>query len=318
MKIVVLDGEIANPGDLSWQALAAFGELKVHNTTEIGTQAQRIGDAEIVITNKVPLKQREFEACKNLRYVGLLSTGYNIIDLQAAKQHGVVVSNVPNYSTMGVAQHTMALLLEITNHVGTHSTAVRGGHWQQSGRWSFWNHPLQELCGKTFGAVGFGNIGYATARIAQALGMRVVCAGSRPTEKGKEIAEYVSLDELLAQSDVVSLHCPLLPQTRELINKNTISKMKKGAILLNTARGGLVVEQDLADALNQGYLTAAGLDVTAIEPAPPSSPLLSAKNCYITPHIAWVATETRQRLLDYVAENLQAFLQGAPINVVNP
>lgn len=318
MRIVVLDGEIANPGDLSWDGLAELGELTVYENTTAGQMAERIGNAEAVILNKVPLGLAVMELCPHLRYIGLLSTGYNIVDIEAARQRGIPVCNVPGYSTAGVAQSAIALLLEICNQVGHHSAEVHAGKWAATKDWSFWSKNLIELQGKTMGIIGFGNTGRATGKIAAALGMRVLAAGSRPTPEGAAIAEYVELPRLLAQSDVVSLHCPLLPATKRMINKETIGKMKEGAILLNTARGQLLNDDDVAAALHSGKLYAAGLDVVSHEPIPDDSPLLVAPNCFITPHIAWAARETRKRLLEVVAQNLKAFVSGAPQNVVNP
>ncbi|MDL2324209.1 D-2-hydroxyacid dehydrogenase [Ruminococcaceae bacterium OttesenSCG-928-A16] len=317
MDIVVLDGGIANPGDLSWAEFEKFGNLTVYEDSNRHNAAARIGAAQVVILNKVPITRETMQACPGLKYIGLLSTGYNIIDIQAAKELGIIVCNVPGYSTDAVAQHTIALLLEICNQVGHHSAEVFDGQWSETEGWSFWNTPLIELSGKTLGVIGFGSIGQATGKIAKALGMQVLATGSRPTPQGQALAQYVPLQQLLAQSDVVALHCPLLPQTENIINKENINKMKQGAILLNTARGGLVQEQDLADALNSGRLTAAGLDVVSREPIRSDNPLLHAKNCFITPHIAWAAYETRARLLALVQDNLQAFLQGKPTNVVN-
>lgn len=318
MKIVILDGEIANPGDLSWDEIAKLGELTVYTNTPAEQVPQRVGNAEIVIMNKVPLPRATLQACPNLRYIGLLSTGYNIVDIEAAKELGILVSNVPGYSTAGVAQSAIALLLEICNQVAHHSAEVHAGKWGQTQDWSFWSKNLIELQGKTFGAIGFGSIGQATGKIAAALGMQVLATGSRPTPQGQAIARYVPLPQLLQQADVVSLHCPLLPETRHIIRKETIEQMKTGAILINTARGPLIQEEDVAQALHSGKLYAAGMDVAPKEPIPDSSPLLSAPNCFITPHIAWAARETRARLLGMVADNLRAFLQGAPTHVVNP
>ncbi|MDL2294980.1 D-2-hydroxyacid dehydrogenase [Ruminococcaceae bacterium OttesenSCG-928-D13] len=318
MKIVVLDAEIANPGDLSWGGISALGELTIHKDTpyDEASVAAAIGDADAIILNKVPITAGVIDKCPNLKYIGILATGYNIIDIEAAKARGIVVSNVPGYATEAVAQHSIALLLQLTNHVAVHNKAVHAGRWADLGQWCFWEAPLSELYGKTFGCIGFGAIGQATAKVAAALGMRVIACGSRPTEAGRAIASYVTQDELLAQSHVVSLHCPLLPATAGIINRENIAKMRDGAFLLNTARGGLVVEADLAEALNSGKLAGAGVDVTATEPIPPSSPLLTAKNCIITPHIAWAAIETRTRLLGIVEENLRAFVVGSPINNV--
>lgn len=320
MKIVVLDGYAGNPGDLSWDALGKLGALTVYDRTPAAPAVvtERIGDAEIVFTNKTPLSRQVLNGCPNLKFVGILATGYNIVDIDAARERGIPVCNVPGYSTDAVAQLTLALLLEICHHVAHHSEKVHAGQWSGCEDFCFWDYPLIELAGKTIGIIGFGSIGKKVGALAKCLGMKVLAAGSRPTEEGRAIGEYVDLDTLYRESDVVSLHCPLFPENREMINKSAIAKMKDGAILLNTARGALIVEQDVADALNSGKLAAAGLDVAAVEPIPASSPLLGAKNCLITPHIAWATKEARQRLMNIAVQNLEAFLAGKPENVVNP
>lgn len=320
MKIVVLDGYAGNPGDLSWDAMGNLGELTVYDRTPADPDLviERIGDAEIVFTNKTPLSRQILTACPNLKFVGILATGYNIVDVDTAKELGIPVCNVPGYSTDAVAQMTLALLLEICHHVAHHSQQVHAGQWSSARDFCFWDYPLIELAGKTMGIVGFGSIGRKVGTLAKCLGMKVLATGSRPTEEGKAIGEYVDLDTLLRESDVISLHCPLFPENREMINKDSIAKMKDGAILLNTARGALIVEQDVADALNSGKLYAAGLDVAAVEPLPATSPLIGAKNCIMTPHIAWATKEARQRLMDIAVHNLEAFLAGKPENVVNP
>ena len=319
MKIVVLDGYTENPGDLSWEGLKRFGQLQVYERTPYETEeiVRRIGDAEIVVTNKVPLGREVLDACPGIRFIAVLATGYNVVDVACAREKGIPVSNVPAYGTQAVAQFAIALLLEICAHVAHHSEAVHAGRWQNAPDWTFWDYPLIELAGKTMGIVGFGRIGQATGRIAKALGMRVLAAGSRETEAGREIAEYVDLDTLYAESDVICLHCPLFAGNKGMINRESIAKMKPGVILINNARGGLIVEQDLADALNGGRVLAAGVDVVSTEPIRPDNPLLGAKNCFITPHISWAPKEARQRILDTTEENLRAFLAGAPINVVN-
>lgn len=318
MKIVILDGYTENPGDLSWEGFAALGELTVYERTAAADIVPRIGDAEIVYTNKTPITAETLAACPNLRYIGLLATGYNVVDVAAAKARGVAVTNIPTYGTAAVAQFAIAMLLEICHHVAHHSDAVHAGRWTANPDWCFWDYPLIELDGKTMGIIGFGRIGQATGRIARALGMRVLAYDSRPSDAGRAIAEYVPLDELLAASDVISLHCPLFPETEGIVNKANIARMKDGVILLNNSRGPLVVEQDLSDALNSGKVYAAGLDVVSTEPIRPDNPLLKAKNCFITPHISWAPRESRQRLMDIAVENLRAFLAGAPVNVVNP
>lgn len=320
MKIVVLDGYAGNPGDLSWDAMGNLGELTVYDRTPADPDLviERIGDAEIVFTNKTPLSRQILTACPNLKFVGILATGYNIVDVDTAKELGIPVCNVPGYSTDAVAQMTLALLLEICHHVAHHSQQVHAGQWSSARDFCFWDYPLIELAGKTMGIVGFGSIGRKVGTLAKCLGMKVLATGSHPTEEGKAIGEYVDLDTLLRESDVISLHCPLFPENREMINKESIAKMKDGAILLNTARGALIVEQDVADALNRGKLYAAGMDVAAVEPLPATSPLIGAKNCIMTPHIAWATKEARQRLMDIAVHNLEAFLAGKPENVVNP
>jgi len=319
MKIVILDGYTENPGDLSWKPLEQFGELTVYDRTpyENTEVIRRIGDAEIVVTNKTPLNRAVLEACPSVRFIAVLATGYNVVDVAFAREKGIPVSNVPAYGTDAVGQFAIALLLEICSHVKHHSDAVHAGRWQSAPDWTFWDYPLIELAGKTMGIVGFGRIGQTTGRIARALGMTVLASGSRETEAGRAIAEYTDLDTLLKTSDVICLHCPLFPETAGIINKANIAKMKDGVILINNSRGGLVIEQDLADALNAGKVLAAGLDVVSTEPIRADNPLLTAKNCLITPHISWAPKEARQRILDCTAENLRAFLDGKPVNVVN-
>lgn len=319
MKIVILDGYTENPGDLSWDWLGEFGEYKVYDRTPDDDEtARRIGDAEVVFTNKAPITGAVMDRCPNLKFISVLATGYNIVDCVHAREKGIAVSNVPAYGTASVAQFAIALLLEICHHVAHHSDAVHAGRWSSGKDWSFWDYPLIELSGKTMGIIGFGRIGQATGRIARALGMRVLAFNRSESEAGRAIAEYVDLDTLLAQSDVIALHCPLFPETREIINAGTISKMKDGVILINNSRGPLVAERDLADALNSGKVAAAGLDVASTEPISPDNPLLSAKNCFITPHISWAPRESRQRIMDCSLDNLRAYAAGAPINVVNP
>ncbi len=319
MKIVILDGYTENPGDLSWDALRAFGELTVYDRTpyEDAEIARRIGGAEIVFTNKCPIRRAVFEACPNIRYISVLATGYNIVDVACAAERGIPVSNVPTYGTAAVGQFAIALLLELCHHAAHHSEAVHQGRWAASPDWCFWDYPLIELDGKTLGVIGFGRIGQTTGRIAKAMGMRVLASGSRETEAGRAIAEYVPLDTLLRESDVIALHCPLFPDTQGIINRESIAKMKDGVILINNSRGQLIVEQDLADALNSGKVAAAGLDVVSTEPIRADNPLLTAKNCLITPHISWAPKEARERIMDVSARNLEAFLRGAPVNVVN-
>ena len=319
MKIVILDGYTENPGDLSWEALARFGELCVYDRSpdDDAEIARRIGDAEIVLTNKCPIRRAVMDACPQLRYISVLATGYNIVDVACAREKGIPVSNVPTYGTAAVGQFAIALLLEICHHVAHHSEAVHEGRWASNPDWCFWDYPLIELAGKTMGIIGFGRIGQTTGRIAKAMGMTVLATGSRESEAGRAIADYVTLDELLERSDVVVLHCPLFPSTQGIINRETIAKMKDGVILINNSRGPLVVEQDLADALNSGKIYAAGLDVVSTEPIRDDNPLLTARNCFITPHISWAPKESRERIMSITAENLRAFLEGAPVNLVN-
>lgn len=320
MNIVILDGYTENPGDLSWADFEKLGQLTVYDRTAQDDRAEiirRIGAAEVVITNKTPLDRQTIEACPAIRYIGVLATGYNIVDTDAARERGIPVTNIPDYGTMAVAQFTIALLLEVCHHIGHHSVAVHAGRWEQSADFTFWDYPLIELAGKTLGLIGFGRIGQMTAQVARTLGMRVLAFDDHESDAGRALADYVPLDTLLAQSDVISLHCPLTPQTQGIINATTIAQMKDGAILINTARGPLVVEADLAQALNSGKLAAAAVDVVSREPIAGDNPLLQAKNCIITPHIAWASKESRARLMDIAVENLAAFLQGNPRNVVN-
>lgn len=318
MNIVVLDGYTENPGDLSWDGFASLGELTVYDRTPAELIVERIGAAEIVYTNKTPLTKEILEACPNIRFIGVLATGYNVVDVQAAKARRIPVSNIPNYGTAAVAQMAIALLLEVCHHVGEHSAAVYRGEWTTSPDWCFWKYPLIELAGKTMGIIGFGQIGRATGRIAQALGMKILAYDPKPVPPAAgENYQYVELDELLATADVISLHCPLFPTTEGIINKDNIAKMKDGVIIINNSRGQLIVEEDLAAALNSGKVYAAGLDVVSMEPIKEDNPLLKAKNCFITPHISWASKESRQRLMDCAVKNLEAFLAGTPINVVN-
>jgi len=318
MKIVILDGYTENPGDLSWSGLEALGELIVYDRTPEDKVAERIGDADAAYTNKTPITRETIAACPNLKFISVLATGYNIVDVDAAKERGIPVTNIPTYGTAAVGQFAIALLLEICHHAGHHDRVVHEGKWAENPDWCFWDYPLIELADKTMGVIGFGRIGQTTGRIAKALGMKVIAFDEYPNEFGREIGEYVSLDELLAQSDVISLHCPLFPSTEGLINKDNIAKMKDGVIILNNSRGPLIVEQDLTDALNSGKVYAAGLDVVSTEPIKADNPLLTAKNCIITPHISWAPKESRQRLMNIAIDNLQAFVDGKPINVVNP
>lgn len=319
MKIVVLDGYTENPGDLSWDGFAAMGDLTVYDRTAESEIAVRIGDADAVIVNKVPVSRKVMESCPNIKYIGVLATGYNVVDVTAAKEKGIAVTNIPTYGTAAVGQFAMALLLEICHHVGHHDVAVKGGRWQSSPDWCFWDYPLIELDGKIMGIIGYGRIGQTTGKLAQALGMRVVAYDAyRNPDLESETCRYGELDEVFAEADVIALHCPLFAETEGIINRQSIAKMKDGVIILNNSRGPLIVEEDLADALESGKVYAAGLDVVSTEPIRPDNPLLRAKNCIITPHISWAPKESRKRLMDIAVENLQAFVNGKPRNVVNP
>jgi glycerate dehydrogenase len=319
-KITVLDGYAENPGDLSWDGFAAFGELAVYDRVDVCDEdliVRRIGDANVVVTNKTPITRSVIARCPQVRYIGVIATGYNVVDIEAASDAGIVVTNIPGYCTEAVGQLAISLLLEICCRVGHHDEAVHAGRWTSCPDFCFWDYPLTELNGKTMGVVGFGRIGRVTGRLARAFGMKVLATGSRETDEGRAIAEYVGLDELFASSDVISLHSPLTPETDKLINTDSIAKMKDGVIIINTARGGLVDESDLAAALNSGKVYAAGVDVVSAEPIRADNPLLAAKNCVITPHIAWGAKESRQRLMDIATANIKGFLDGEPVNVVN-
>ncbi len=320
MKIVVLDGYTENPGDLSWAGMEALGTVTVYDRTPLDDEAEiirRIGDAEVVLTNKTPISRATLDACSSVKFISVLATGYNVVDVAAAREKNIPVSNIPTYGTASVGQFAIALLLEICHHIGHHNQAVHEGRWEHCDDWCFWDYPLIELAGKTMGIIGFGRIGQQTGRIAKALEMEVLAYDSYPNDSGKAIAQYVTLDELLAKSDVIAVHCPLFPETQGIINKDNIAKMKDGVIILNNSRGPLVVEQDLADALNAGKVGAAGLDVVSTEPIKGDNPLLKAKNCIITPHISWAAKEPRSRIMDMSVDNIKAFLAGAPVNVVN-
>ena len=318
MKIVVLDGYTENPGDLSWKGFEELGQLTVYNRTAKDDIIGRIKDAEIVITNKAPIDRETLEACPKIRYIGVLATGYNVVDVEAAAEKGIPVTNIPTYGTAAVGQFAIALLLEICHHIGYHSEAVHRGRWENNKDWCFWDYPLIELAGKTIGIIGFGRIGQTTGRIARSLGMNVIVNDAyQNPELEKEGFHYVELSELLKSSDVIALHCPLLPSTEGMINKETISQMKDGVIIINNSRGPLIVEQDLAEALVNRKVYAAGLDVVSTEPIRGDNPLLTAPNCIITPHISWASRESRGRLMDIAVENLKAFLDGTPINVVN-
>jgi len=317
MKIINLDARALNPGDLSWDALSRFGEVTLYQKTESEAEAiARIADHEIVLTNKVPITENILNACPNIRLVCVQATGYNIVDHAACARRGIPVCNVPDYGTAAVAQFTLALMLELCHRIGLHDAAVHDGKWCRIANFCFWDTPQMELGGKTLGIIGFGRIGRAVARLAQAFGMKVI-ACSRSRRENDLSVEYLDLDTLLAQSDFVSLHCPLFAENSRMVNADFIAKMKDGAFLINTARGGLVDEQALADALESGKLAGAAVDVVSEEPMKTYNPLLTAPNCIITPHIAWAPRESRQRLLDCCVENVRCFLEGHPQNVVN-
>lgn len=318
MRIVALDGYTLNPGDNPWDPIARLGELVVHDHTPEDRIPSVAADFEIVIANKAPLNAATIAALPKLKFITVVATGYNIIDIEAAGARGIPVCNVPEYGTDSVAQFTFAMLLELCHHTALHAQAVRDGEWTKCRDFSFWKTPLVELAGKTIGIIGFGRIGQKVAELAQAFGMKVLA--HRRTEKPVSFAgkvEFVSLERLFAESDVVSLHCPLTPQTRGIVSANLLSKMKKSAFLINTSRGPLVNEQDLADALNHGSIAGAAVDVVSEEPIRANNPLLKAKNIFITPHIAWAALEPRQRVMQTTAKNISAFLAGSPIHVVN-
>ena len=320
MKIVNLDSYALNPGDLDWTPLEKLGECTFYDRTPVDDDDEilkRIGDAEIVLTNKTPLDEKVLKTAPNIKYIGVTATGYNIVDTNAARKAGIPVTNIPTYGTDAVAQFTFALLLEITSQVGLHNKLVHEGRWSSNPDFTFWAKPLMELNGKTLGLIGFGNIAKKVAEIGHAFSMNVIFWNHRPKSDLPDYVKQVELDQLYQQADIISLHVPQTPATTEMINQEAISQMKDGVILINTARGGLINEKDVADALNEGKITAAGIDVAQKEPIPADSPLLSARNCYITPHIAWAPRETRNRLLGIVVENLQAFLNGEKLNVVN-
>lgn len=318
-KIVILDGYTENPGDLSWEGFERLGSLTVYDrTTDHNLITERIGNADIVYTNKTPITKETIDACPSMKFIGILATGYNIVDVAYAKEKGIAVSNIPTYGTDAVAQFAIAMLLEICHHVDHHSNAVHEGKWTNNADWCFWDYPLIELAGKTMGIIGFGRIGQATARIAQALGMNILAYDSyKNPALENEKTKYVEFDELLASSDVISLHCPLFKENTGIINKDSIAKMKDGVIILNNSRGPLINEADLAEALNNGKVYAAGLDVVSTEPIKEDNPLLSAKNCIITPHISWAPKESRQRLMNIAVENLECYISGTPQNIVN-
>ena len=318
MKIVVLDGYTLNPGDLSWDALDKLGELIVHERTDQSPASviETIGDAEVIFTNKTLLPKEVLDQIPSVKYIGVLATGYNVVDIEAANAQGVTVTNIPSYGTSAVAQFTFALILELCHQVGAHSEAVCNGEWTKSKDFCFWNSPQTELAGKILGLIGFGRIGQATANIARAFGLTILAHRRTRKDELSEGIHDVSLDELLAQSDIISLHCPLTPETEHLIRRESIDKMKDGVLIINTSRGPLVHESDLAEALNSGKVAGAAIDVVSQEPIVAENPLFTARNCLITPHIAWAPRESRSRLMNIAVENLQAFLAGTPTNVI--
>ena len=321
MKIVCLDGYTENPGDLSWAGVEQFGELTVYDRTsyeESPLIAERIGDADIVLMNKTPISKETIDKCPNLKAIAVLATGYNVVDCAYCKEKGIPVMNVPAYGGASVSQFSIALLLEICHHIGLHNDSVHKGEWENNADWCYGLTPLIELDGMTYGLLGCGRIGIHTAEIAKALGMHVISYDAYPSEAAKALGvEFVTLDELFAQSDVLGLQMPLMPFNTGIICKENIAKMKDGVIIINNSRGQMVVEQDLADALNSGKVAAAGLDVVSTEPIHGDNPLLKAKNCIITPHMSWLAKGSRQRIMDCTVDNIKSFVEGAPQNVVN-
>ncbi len=318
MKIVILDGYTLNPGDLNWDGLKKLGNVEIHDRTPADKVVERASGAEIVFTNKTPVGEDVLNQLPQLKYIGVLATGYNVIDTEVAKVRGVVVANVPGYGTTSVVQMTFALLLELCLHVQRHSDAVMDGKWARSADWCFWDYPLVELAGKTIGIIGFGRIGQQVGDVATAFGMNII--GSSRTQSDQSLRKnfkWAAVPQLLEESDVVSIHCPLFPETKGLINKDSLQRMKRSSFLLNTSRGPIIVDEDLADALNNDVIAGAGIDVLSVEPPPKDNPLFKAKNCIITPHIAWATKEARERLMDITVNNLTAFINGNPVNVVN-
>jgi len=318
MNIVVLDGYALNPGDLSWNEMKRLGNLSVYDRTPVEQIYERAKDATVVLTNKTPISAQVIDQIPSLKYIGVLATGYNVVDVDAARQKGILVTNVPGYGTKSVVQLTFALLLELCHHVQLHSDAVMEGKWTRAADWCFWDYPLIELAGKTLGIIGFGAIGQQVADVATAFDMKVIAhSRTRTDQSHRKNFQWTSLEEVLRSSDVISIHAPLTADTKGLINKESLSKMKSSVFLLNTSRGPIIVDQDLADALNQNVIAGAGIDVLSVEPPPEGNPLFKAKNCLITPHIAWATKEARTRLMNSVVDNVSAFISGKPINVVN-
>jgi len=320
MKIVVLDGYTLNPGDITWDSLKELGDVSIYDRTPKEKILERIKEADAVFTNKVSLTADTIASCKNLKYIGVLATGYNVVNIEAATEAGITVTNIPTYGTAAVGQFAIALLLELCHHIGDHSASVLAGDWSKCPDWCYWNFPLIELNGKTMGIIGFGRIGQTTGRIAQALGMKVLAYDSyKNTVLESSTCHYVEqLDDLFSQSDVIALHCPLFPSTQGIINKENIAKMKKGVLIVNNSRGPLIVEEDLREALDSGKVGGAALDVVMTEPIRKDNPLLGAKNVIITPHISWAPKESRIRLMNLAIDNFRSFLNGTSQNVVNP
>ncbi|MBD0298501.1 MAG: D-2-hydroxyacid dehydrogenase [Flavisolibacter sp.] len=318
MKIVVLDGYTLNPGDLSWDGLKQFGDVTIYDRTPADKVVERADGAEIVFTNKTPVGEDALNQLPDLKFIGVLATGFNIVNTDVAKQRGVLVANVPGYGTTSVVQMTFALLLELCLHVQRHSDVVMEGKWARSADWCFWDYPLVELAGKTIGIIGFGRIGRQVGDVATAFGMNIIGNSRTQSDQShRNNFRWADVPQLLEESDVVSIHCPLFPETKGLINKESLQRMKKSAFLLNTSRGPIIVDEDLADALNNEVIAGAGIDVLSVEPPSKDNPLFKAKNCIITPHIAWATKEARERLMDITVNNLTAFLKGDPVNVVN-
>lgn len=318
MRIVVLDGYTLNPGDLTWDGLKHLGDVTIYDRTPADKVVERAAEAEVVFTNKTPLGENVLNQLSSLKYIGVLATGYNIVNTEAAKQRGIVVSNVPGYGTASVVQLTFALLLELCHHVQRHSDLAMAGKWSNSADWCFWDYPLVELSGKTMGIIGFGRIGQQVGDVASAFGMNIIATSrTESNQSHRKNFEWVPVSELLKQADVVSIHCPLLPETTGLINTSSLELMKRSSFLLNTSRGPIIVDEDLANALNNDVIAGAGIDVLSVEPPAKDNPLFKAQNCIITPHIAWATKEARTRLMNTTVNNLSAFIKGHPINVVN-
>lgn len=317
MKIVILDAFTLNPGDLSWAELRKSGEVEIYDRTASHEIVERAKDAEAVLTNKTVLSKETINALPNLKYIGVMATGYNVVDIEVAKENGIVVTNAPAYSTPSTAQHAFALILELTNRVGVHSESVKNGDWVTANDFSYWKTPLMQLSGKTMGIIGFGKIGKEVAKIAMAFGLTIIVNHKHPERDKMDDVEFVSLEEVFTRADLISLHCPLTAENKGFVNETLLSKMKASAFLINTARGSLINERDLSKFLNEGLIAGAALDVLSVEPPTSDNPLLKSKNCLITPHIAWATKEARERLLQIVTENIKAFISGKPRNVIS-